>query len=52
MLINYDSPDCPDGFIESDWFIFEAGTEREEVWHWFDEHYSKGVYALMFLGER
>lgn len=46
--IDYDHPDYPDGFIENDWFVFEAGTERMEIWHWFDEHYSGGVYKLMF----
>ena len=27
---------------------WKAGTDREEVWDWFDQHHSKGVYALMF----
>ena len=36
-----------DWFI-NDWFFFPSGTEREEIWYWFDEHYSKGVHALMF----
>lgn len=48
VLIDYDNPDYPDGIIENDWFIFEAGTERMEIWRWFDEHYSGGVYKLMF----
>ena len=48
VLIDYDNPDYPDGIIENDWFIFEAGMERIEIWRWFDEHYSKGVHALMF----
>lgn len=50
VLIDYDNEDYPDGIIEEDWFIFEAGTDRMEIWHWFDEHYSKGVYKLMFNG--
>lgn len=40
--------DYPDGVIANSWFIFDAGTDREEIWHWFDEHHSKGVYSLMF----
>lgn len=48
VLIDYDNPDYPDGIIEHDWFIFEAGTERDEIWRWFDEHYRFGVYKLMF----
>ena len=30
---------------------FPAGTHKEDVWHWFDEKHSKGVYALMHIGE-
>lgn len=30
---------------------FDAGTFREEVWHWFDERYSKGVAGLMLRGD-
>lgn len=47
VLIDY-SDDAPDGELADDWFIFEAGTDKMEVWHWFDEHYSDGVYRLMF----
>lgn len=25
---------------------FAAGTFQEELWHWFDEHYFKGVAGL------
>lgn len=28
--------------------IFPAGTHREDIWHWFDERYSQGVYYLMY----
>lgn len=30
---------------------FPIGTNKEDVWHWFDEKHSKGVYALMNTGE-
>lgn len=33
--------------IEKDWQIWRAGTNREVIWHWFDEMYSRGVIALM-----
>lgn len=33
--------------LSSDWFIFESGTSREEIWHWLDEHHSKGFGWLM-----
>lgn len=33
--------------LSEDWFIFDKGTEREDIWHWFDQHHSKGVGWLM-----
>lgn len=36
--------------MEEAFLGFPAGTHREEIWHWFDERYSKGVYALMYGG--
>lgn len=33
--------------LSEDWFIFDKGTEREDIWHWFDDHHSKGVGWLM-----
>ena len=33
--------------LSEDWFVFDKGTEREDIWHWFDEHHSKGVGWLM-----
>ena len=32
--------------IDSDFYIWCEGTPREEIWHWFDEHHSKGVAHL------
>lgn len=36
--------------IEEKFLGFDAGTDREEIWHWFDERYSKGVAALLYGG--
>lgn len=33
--------------IMSDWQGFSAGTDTETIWHWFDQHHSKGVGWLM-----
>ena len=41
-----DHPDS-DMTLSVEWFCFPAGTEREEIWHWFDERYSKGVVWLL-----
>lgn len=37
--------------IEEEFLGFSEGTEKEEVWQWFDERYSGGVVKLMFGGE-
>ncbi len=34
--------------IEEDYLDFKEGTSREDIWHWFDERYSKGVYSLLY----
>lgn len=34
--------------IELPFLNFPAGTPREDIWHWFDERYSKGVHALLY----
>lgn len=33
--------------IEAPFYIFDAGTHREDIWQWFDKHYSKGVASLL-----
>ena len=34
--------------LEEDFYHWEAGTDKFTVWHFFDLHYSTGVYQLMF----
>ena len=34
--------------IAEDWFLFNKGCNREDIWHWFDEHHSKGVAWLLY----
>ena len=29
--------------IEQDWLVFEKGTYREEIWHWFEETFDVSV---------
>lgn len=31
--------------------MFPKGTDREEIWHWFDENHPKGVAYLLYRGE-
>lgn len=28
--------------------VFDKGTDRMEIWHWFDENHSKGVQYLLY----
>lgn len=37
--------------IENSFMEFPVGTDREEIWHWFDEQYSKGVHYLLYERE-
>ena len=34
--------------LEQEFFIFPVGTPKEDVWHWFDDNYSKGVASLLY----
>lgn len=34
--------------LEEQYIHFPAGTDREDVWHWFDERHSKGVAYLLY----
>lgn len=33
--------------LHNDWQGWPKGTECESIWHWFDQHHSKGVGWLM-----
>lgn len=34
--------------MEEPFLYFPARTHRETIWRWFDNNYSKGVYALLY----
>ena len=34
--------------IDEEFHIWKRGTDRIEIWYWFDEMYKEGVYKLMF----
>lgn len=38
--------DNADAILE-EFLGFPEGTDRIEIWHWFDENYPEGVAALM-----
>lgn len=29
--------------IEQDFYIWKKGTEKEEIWHWFDDRIEEGI---------
>lgn len=39
-----------DGCLAACFMGYEEGTDREEIWHWFDVHHSEGVAVLMNRG--
>ena len=53
MWESFDVPMNNDEKIDEDWCGWPKGTDRYEIWHWFDEQYAKygGVHALMFPSE-
>lgn len=46
--VPFDENEDGELILAVDWEDFNAGTEREEIWHWFDDRHSKGVAYLMF----
>lgn len=34
--------------LDEDFFIWKKGTDKEDIWHWFDERYRKGIYYLLY----
>jgi hypothetical protein len=39
-------PITNDDKLDQSFYLWKKGTDKMLVWHWFDEHYSKGVAAL------
>lgn len=36
--------------LEETFFLFEKGTDKLDIWMWFDDHYDYGVYSLLYCG--
>ncbi len=45
------TPVDDDGIIQESFLWWRKGTNREDIWHWFDERYPGGVVKLMRLEE-
>lgn len=37
--------------LEAPFMDFPVGTPREDIWHWFDQRHSQGVYFLLYGAE-
>lgn len=46
-----DVPVNDNGEIQIPWGGWQIGTDREEIWHWFEETFDISVHALMFPDE-
>lgn len=33
--------------LDEPYYIWPKGTDKEDIWHWVDEHHSKGVAYLL-----
>ena len=44
-----DIPVDDDGIIQESFLWWPKGTDREDIWRWFDEKYPGGVAKLMGL---
>lgn len=49
-LTNVPFDETEDGrlVLAEDWEQFPAGTDREDIWYFFDDNYSKGVAYLLY----
>lgn len=43
-----DSDDSCSLVLSDDWQGWNRGTNRDTIWHWFDEHHSKGIHWLLY----
>ena len=46
--VPFDDQPESDMTLAEPWHGFPVGTEREDIWHWFDARYSGGVAALLY----
>lgn len=43
-----DVPVDADGCLDEEFIGFEKGTDRLDVWLWFDRHYEGGAVTLLY----
>lgn len=42
--VTIDDDEC----IMSPFYIWEAGTNKEDIWRWFNKNHTKGIHYLMY----
>lgn len=45
--VPFDEDEDGNLILAEPFYIFEEGTSREEIWHWFDKVHPKGVHYLL-----
>lgn len=51
--IPFDEADSPSGLILAEkWYVFQMGTDRDDIWNWFANRHSKGLAYLMGMTEQ
>lgn len=43
-----DVPIDKDECIDEDFHLWPKGTDRFDIWHWFDEQSPNGVYEMLY----
>lgn len=46
--VPFDTDEDGEMVLSEDWWVFEKGTSRFDIWSYFDEKYSKGVHFLLY----
>jgi len=47
--VPFDESTTPSGFVlAEDWWVFKKGTDRKDIWRFFDRAYSRGVASLLY----
>ena len=48
FIENENSGDSCNLVLSDNWQGWNNGTTRDTIWHWFDEHHSKGIHWLLY----
>lgn len=46
-VIDFDEDEYMEQLLREDYFIWKKGETRSNIWKWFDDAYSSGLYYLL-----